>query len=164
MSTTIEQIDIRKMLTGWLQGLTHMFKTDINAIPDDKWTATFGGCTKPCSAIAADTIGFLIWTTKAIQEGGTPNIPEGAEEKLAAECGTRAAATALFEKATAGLAEAISSASDETLNKTANAPWGAEMPLYNFAQISISHIWYHDGQLNYVQCLLGDPAYHWTEH
>ena len=46
--------------------------------------------------------------------------------------------------------------------KSAMAPWGMESKLYEFAQIAISHIWYHDGQLNYVQCLLGDGDYHWT--
>jgi hypothetical protein len=139
-----------------------MFKSDVNAIPDDKWTATFGGCTKPCSDIAADAIGFLFWATKAIEAGGTPTTPEGAVEKLAAACSTKAGANDALDMATQAMTAAITSASDETLQKTATAPWGMDAPLYSFAQMAISHLWYHDGQLNYVQCLLGDGDYHWT--
>ena len=164
MSTTIQQIEPRSMLTNWLQGLVHMFKTDINAIPEEKWTATFGGCTRSCSEIAEDTIGFLFWAMLAIEQGGTPSIDEAKKNMLTEACKTRAGATEMFDKASSGLSAAITNASDETLQKTATAPWGMDAPLYSFAQIAISHIWYHDGQLNYVQCLLGDPAYHWTEH
>ena len=139
-----------------------MFKTDVNAIPDEKWTATFGGCTRPCNDIAADTIGFLFWTAKAFEVGGTPTPDKEAQEKMTAACGTKAGALEMFDKATAAMSNALVNASDETLHKTANAPWGMEAPLYDFAQIAISHIWYHDGQLNYVQCLLGDDKFHWT--
>lgn len=162
MSTTMQQIDAKAMLTGWLHGVTGMFKSDVNAIPDDKWTASMGGCTRPCSEIAADAIGFLFWATAAINAGGTPSTPEGAVEKLAAECMTKAGANAALDMATQAMDAALAGASDETLQKTAAAPWGMEAPLYGFAQMAISHIWYHDGQLNYVQCLLGDGDYHWT--
>jgi hypothetical protein len=29
------------------------------------------------------------------------------------------------------------------------------------AHVVSSHLWYHDGQLNYIQCLPGDGDYHW---
>jgi len=165
MSATMQQIEPRSMLTNWLQGLTNMFKVDIKAIPDDKWTASFGGCTRSCNELAEDTIGFLFWAMMALEQGGTPTIDEAKKNMLTEACMTKDGAIQMFDKATAGLSAAITNASDETLLKTATAPWGGmDMPLYSFAQIAISHIWYHDGQLNYVQCLLGDGAYHWTEH
>ena len=36
-----------------------------------------------------------------------------------------------------------------------------DAPVYMIAQIMVSHIWYHDGQLNYIQSLLGDEKVHW---
>ena len=56
---------------------------------------------------------------------------------------------------------AITSASDEALNAVVNAPWGMPTPVFILAQIAVSHIWYHDGQLNYIQSLLGDGEVHW---
>jgi len=45
---------------------------------------------------------------------------------------------------------------------TIDLPWGAQS-LYSTAQTAVSHLWYHDGQLNYVQALLGDGEVHWME-
>ncbi len=162
MSATIERIDAREQLNGWLQGVTKMYLDDIQAIPDDKWAANFGGCTRPASVLTADAIGFLFWTTMAIQAGGTPTTPEGAEQQLEAACTTKDGATAMMQKGSTGLSEAIMGASEESLMKMATTPFHMEAPLYTLAQMAVSHIWYHDGQLNYIQCLMGDGDYHWS--
>lgn len=161
MSTTMERIDASEQLNGWLQGVTKMYVSDIQAIPDDKWAANFGGCSRPPSTLTADAIGFLFWVTMAIKAGGTPTTPEGAIEQLEAACATKAGAVEMMEKASKGLSEALTGASDDTLIKKATAPWGMEDSLYSLAQMAVSHIWYHDGQLNYIQCLMGDADYHW---
>jgi len=59
MSTTMEGIDARGYLIGWLKGVTSMFAADINAIPDDKWTGTFGGCTRPTNELTADAVSLI---------------------------------------------------------------------------------------------------------
>ncbi len=164
MSTTLEQIDARAQLNGWLQALTHMYQADIQAIPEDKWTATFGGCSKPCSSLTADAVGFLFWMTKAIKESGTPTIDADAMGKLEADCATKDGATAMLQKGSTALSEALMAASEETLTTIATAPWQMDAPIFSLAQIAVSHIWYHDGQLNYIQSMLGDGEYHWTNH
>jgi len=162
MSTTIERIDAREQLNGWLQGVTKMYLSDVQAIPEDKWAATFGGCTRPASVLTADAIGFLFWTAMAITEGGTPTIPDGAEKQLEEACATKEGAIAKMEKGSTMLSEALMGATEEHLMKTATTPWQMEAPLYSLAQMAVSHIWYHDGQLNYIQCLMGDADYHWS--
>jgi hypothetical protein len=162
MSTTMQQIDAKAMLTGWLQGVTGMFVSDVNAIPDDKWTATMGGCTRPCSELADDTISFLVWATKCIEQGGTPTMDEAARAALKESCTTKAGAIAAIQNASKSMADALSATTDEILMKTATAPFGMDGSIYGFAQMAVSHVWYHDGQLNYVQCLLGDGDFHWS--
>jgi len=162
MSSTAERIDAKAMLNGWLQGVTQMFVSDIDAIPDEKWNANFGGCTRTTSALTADGIGLLFWVAEAIRVEGTPSMPEGGSEQLAAACETKTGAIAKLREGSRALSEALMGASDETLMKPAMAPWNMEMPLFSFAEIAASHLWYHDGQLNYIQCLLGDGAYHWA--
>lgn len=164
MSTTATQLDAKALLNGWLQGVTNMFIADVKAIPDEKWNANFGGCTRPTCELAADAIGLLFWVTKAIEAQGTPPMEEGATERLSAACTTKDGAIKMLQMGSEGLSTALMAASEETLMKTAMAPWQMESTLYGFAQIAASHIWYHDGQLNYIQCLLGDGDYHWTEH
>ena len=159
MSTTTQGIDARGYLMGWLQGLVGMFSADINAIPEDKWNATFGGCTKPASDLTADAVSLLVWTAEALK-GNVMGGGEGNAE-VTAECATKQGAIARLQSSSHELATAFTAASDDTLNGVVAAPWGMEAPLYMITQIALSHIWYHDGQLNYIQCLLGDDKIHW---
>jgi len=161
MSTTTEAIDARGYLTGWLTGLTGMFTADINAIPDDKWTATMGGCTRSANALVADAVSLLIWTTEALKGKVTQDTDGSIMKQLTEEFATKGVAVARLAETTQAFNEALSEASDETLNSTINTPWQMPAPLYMIAQIAVSHVWYHDGQLNYIQCLLGDDKIHW---
>jgi hypothetical protein len=161
MNTTTEGIDARGYLIGGLKGVTGMYSADINAIPDDQWTATHGGCTRPANELTADTISLLIWTAEALK-GNVISGDEGATMKaLTAELANKNVAIAKLSEAADAFAAALAGASDETLNSVVTPPWQMPAPLYVLAQITVSHIWYHDGQLNYIQCLLGDDKIHW---
>jgi hypothetical protein len=161
MSTTAEAIDSRGYLHGWLQGLVSMYTADINAVPDDKWNATFGGCTRAASELTADAISLLEWTTMALkghmEEGGYEEYMAG----LKSECSNKANAAAKLKSSAEAFSEALMAASDETLGKVITPPWKMDAPLFMIAQIAVSHVWYHDGQLNYIHCLLGDSKVHW---
>jgi hypothetical protein len=161
MNTTIEGIDARGYLTGWLNGLVGMYSGDINAIPDDKWTANFGGCTRPANVLTADAISLLLWCTEALKGNVISDSEGNMMTQLAAEVSTKGVAIAKLSEAATGFTEALNAASDETLNTTVTPPWQMPAPLYMIAQIAVSHVWYHDGQLNYIQCLLGDDKIHW---
>ena len=49
----------------------------------------------------------------------------------------------------------------EKLGSMLTAPWGSELPLMMMAHVASSHLWYHDGKLNYMQCMLDAGDYHW---
>lgn len=162
MSTTATQgIDARTYLAGWLQGLVSMYTADVNAIPDEKWTETFGGCSRPANELTADAVAMILWTTKAIN--GNPDASTYMDDikAMTTEFANKTVAVAKLSEACNDLGVAIKSASDERLNSSVAAPWGMETPLFTLAHIAVSHIWYHDGQLNYIQCLLGDEKVHW---
>jgi hypothetical protein len=161
MSTTIQGIDARGYLSGWLQGLTGMTTADINAIPDDKWTETFGGCTRSANVLMADCVSLIIWCAEALRG----NVIAGGENDLmgtlSEEFKNKSVCVAKFAEASADFCGALAAASDDTLNTPVMAPWQMEAPLFMLAQVTVSHVWYHDGQLNYIQCLLGDDKVHW---
>lgn len=154
-------IDARAYLTGWLNGLQGMYLADINAIPEDQWNATHGGCTRSASDLTADAISLFGWTTAAMQ-GNAPDASEGdMMAALKAECSTKAGASACLKKHVEEFTAALAACSEEKLQTPIMAPWGMESPLFGLAQVAVSHLWYHDGQLNYIQCLLGDEKVHW---
>jgi uncharacterized damage-inducible protein DinB len=42
-------------------------------------------------------------------------------------------------------------------------PWGATMSATEAIMLPANHMQYHDGQINYIQLLLGDTTFHWAE-
>jgi uncharacterized damage-inducible protein DinB len=59
--------------------------------------------------------------------------------------------------------DAIDSLSDEDLEGETQMPWGAMFPTAEAIFLPASHMNYHDGQINYIQLLLGDTKFHWAE-
>lgn len=160
MSTTMTGIDAKGYLIGWSGALAGMTSADINAVPDDKWTATHGGCTRSAAAIVGDAVALLRWTTTALTTGATPVGDYGMDQTIE-DCRTKASAITALTTATEAFQKALSGASDEVLNTNVMTPWQMETPLFMVAQIAVSHVWYHDGQLNFIHSILGDDKIHW---
>lgn len=59
--------------------------------------------------------------------------------------------------------DAIDSLSDADMEGDIQMPWGAIMPASIAIMLPDSHMSYHDGQINYIQTLLGDTKFHWLE-
>ena len=163
MSATIQGVDARSYLAGWLNALVGMYTADVNAIPEEKWTATHGGCTRPASELTADALSLLIWMTDALKGNVRTDSEEDVMEKINHLCATRESSLAALNDVVGNFQGALMGASDEDLNKKIMAPFGMEMPVFMLAQVAVNHLWYHDGQLNYIQCLLGDDKVHWME-
>lgn len=60
------------------------------------------------------------------------------------------------------LLAAINSLSEDQLAKPLETPLGT-MPVSRLATMMASHMMYHSGQLNYIQTIHGDDAFHWME-
>lgn len=157
MSSTMEGVSARGFLIGWANALCDMTSADIRAIPDDKWTATYGGCTKSAKDAVQETVGLLEWTTAALKG----NVGTDYSGNSSVDCSSKDAACAALAAAVESLSAALGAASDEALLAEVTPPWQMPAPLFMIAQIAVSHIWYHDGQLNYIQMLLGDDKIHW---
>ncbi len=159
--TTANLLDPRTALGHWATYMMGNYVSDIPAIPEDKWTSSMGGCTRPASEMTAEVVSILDWATTALR--GQPRT--GNERELIAEyagrCSTKDAAAAEIQRAVSEFVDALAKADDDKLTATVTAPWGAEMPLIMIAHVVSSHLWYHDPQLNYIQCLPGDDKYHW---
>ncbi|MCL4284713.1 MAG: DinB family protein [Fimbriimonadaceae bacterium] len=60
------------------------------------------------------------------------------------------------------LLSAFATVSEQDLAKEIPTPLG-KMPIGQVMSIMGSHLMYHSGQLNYIQTLHGDVAFHWAE-
>lgn len=160
MSITATGVDARGYLIGWANGLKGMYVADLKAMPEEMLTATHGGVTRPANALTADTVVMLNAATELLKGNGM-HMEEDGYANLAAELTSGEAQIAAISTAVDNFCAALAAASDEHLNSMAMAPWGMETPVFMLAQIAVSHIWYHDGQLNFIQALNGDEKVHW---
>jgi hypothetical protein len=163
MGATTQGVDARGYLKGWAMALADMTSKDIRAIPDEKWSSTFGGATKSACDATIDAISLLKWTTEALRGNVIQTDEPDARQRIAGACANREAAISALNGACREFAAALGDASDEALNTEVMPPWKMPAPLFMMAQIAVSHIWYHDGQLNYIQMLLGDEKVHWMD-
>jgi uncharacterized damage-inducible protein DinB len=58
--------------------------------------------------------------------------------------------------------KAIDSLSDADLEGTITMPWGGMFAASEAILLPANHMVYHDGQINYIQLLLGDTRFHWA--
>lgn len=61
------------------------------------------------------------------------------------------------------LCAVVDTLKESDLDKEVTLPWGMKLTIQDAIALPISHMTYHDGQINYVQLLLGDNAFHWAE-
>jgi uncharacterized damage-inducible protein DinB len=57
----------------------------------------------------------------------------------------------------------MDSLNEADLDREVTMPWGATFPIATAIFLPASHMTYHDGQINYIQTLLGDAKFHWRE-
>lgn len=150
---------IKDMAKGGLMHAAEMFVKDSKYIPEDKFCFCPMGCAKTAEAIMREIAVGNVMLADAIK-GTEPN----AEFKAKAEQATTIDALSALVMESAKIAcDAIDSIADADLEKEAKMPWGASFPLYVAIFLPSQHMTYHDGQINYIQTLLGDSTFHWIE-
>ncbi len=156
-------VDARGYLSAWANTMSSMTVKDIMALSEEQWTAAHGGCSQSASAATVDIIGRLQWSTEALKGNVIIFFGNFVSQQIKDDCATREGAAASLSASVEAFCAALLAASDDSLNAEVMPPWQVPAPLFMVAQIATSHIWYHDGQINYIQTLLGDDKVHWMD-
>lgn len=156
MSNVAEAVDFRPGMVQWLGTLKMFYNKDIQALPENLLTVSPGGVAKTPAVMTSEVVGLMRWTAASLRETTPPEGYDGASNE-----GTHAACCGAMDEATADLSDAIANADPAIFQKVLMAPFGMEMPLMALCQITINHVWYHDGQLNLIQAMNGDDKVHW---
>ena len=163
MSATATSIDFKAFLADTIQHNAETLIKDLKHVPDDKLNVSPMGCARRPLEFVAECAGFNRLLTKTIkgEEAQPPSQEE--REKFYASCDNYEKAQHLLEDSTAVLVDAIKSLTEQELTREVTAYWGQPMPLYRLIHAAAVHMAYHDGQVNYIQCLYGDAKVHWME-
>lgn len=137
-----------------------IFEQDLEAIPAEAFDKCLGG--------KARTVADIVHEVNLVNEDircnmiGQPTIewpdgwvtaPEGQR--------TKDATLQAFRDTSARLKETISGFTDEDLSVKVTTEHGETDRAERCRFISL-HVWYHSGQLNFIQTLLGDDGWHWS--
>lgn len=161
MSTTAVNFNVQSSLGQWIRGVGQMYCKDLDALSDEQFTACCAGKARTPQDFTAEVIGMNFMVAKIIA-GEAQSMPND-EERAAfvASINSREVGKAKMTEACEALAAAVEALPDSDLGTEILTPWGQPMTKYGFANLCAGHVWYHDGQLNYIQSMNGDAEIHW---
>lgn len=156
-----ERMDWQEVIASQLIDTTEMAILDVEAVAEEVLLASPGGKARApidfCYEVA------IINRRIAMRlKGESPGqLQLGPDGYVLADpaCLSKPRIAELMRETAAELADAIRTFPRERLGE--NLP-GTEWTPVKLMLLSIVHVMYHDGQLNYLQALNGDAEVHWT--
>jgi len=109
-----------------------------------------------------EMIGFFSTLGSLLETGpGDISGPDGSWVRAPQEFHHKENALAAFGSAADGFTRALENYSGDFVNDVFPSPVGPFTPL-GMANLAVWHTMYHSGQLNYIQTMHGDVAFHWV--
>ena len=150
---------IKEIAKSGVMQQAELLVKDTKFIPEEKFAFCPLGCAKTAKDILAEIANGNIMFVSVFTGGEK----DEAFLKRVAEASTIDELGKLVIESARVVADAIDSLDEADLDKDVRMPWGATFPLWQAIFLPTSHMTYHDGQINYIQTLLGDSGFHWVE-
>lgn len=154
-------MDIQKSAVSVVKGACTILLKDIKSMPEEAFTKSFG----PETRTAADIIYEVILVNDHIGmviRGEDPfEWPDGGWIKAPAEFCTKEIILTSFENSSAKTIATVEAFTGEDLSSTVETEHG-QTTKFERCQFMALHMWYHSGQLNFIQTLLGDGKWNWV--
>lgn len=156
-------IDAATELAAWTRRVASMYAKDLRALSDEAYQKPVGEKVRSMQDVTAEVSGYNMMVATHIR--GEAIAPPTDEERAAytASLADRAKGVEMILTSAEMLASAVESAGADRLASMTQAPWGEPMSYYFMANLTANHMLYHDGQVNIVQCIHGDDAFHWFD-
>ncbi len=162
MSEIATTIDAAQELANWCRRVTGMYAKDLKALTQSAYDKPFGEKTRTAHDVTAEVSGLNMVMVSIINGTFTGMPSEESRDGHKASLATLHDGVQAILASGEALASAIESGGDK-LNGMTQAPWGEAMTVFQLATVAVNHILYHDGQLNFLQCLHGDDTMHWFD-
>lgn len=143
-----------------LRWVCETFLKDLKALPEEAFTHPFGGKARYVADIVYevnlvnDHIGMVIRNEEPF------DWPEGGWIKAPSEFAGKDHIVGAFEQSWARIQATADALTEADLVTTVDTEWGPRTREER-VRFMAWHVGYHDGQLNFIQTLLGDDVWHW---
>jgi hypothetical protein len=153
-------MDPKAIAVNSLKGACKVFLQDLQALPESGFDQSFGPSCRTVADIVYevnlvnDHVGMVIRGEEpfAWPEGGWIKAPEDFRSKETVVDAFEASSKKILETAEGFTSEQF----EETIKND-----DSETNRFERCRFMALHLWYHSGQLNFIQTLLGDTEWHW---
>ncbi len=138
-----------------------IFSQDLAALPADAFTKRFGPVTRTVADIVHEV---NLVNDRALMEMKREEAfpwPEGDWITAADGLNSKETVIAAFESSRQKCLETAGAFSGEQMDERIITDDG-DTTRAERCRFMTLHLWYHSGQLNFIQTLLGDTAWHWS--
>lgn len=155
-------MDLKTKALTELRDVQKRYLIDLRALPDDAISRSPGGAARTPANITYEIV--LVNQRLATRMKGEDPGPfdPGAWSETPAEYQTKDGAAGAFEESLNQVVAVVEAIPGEEMLREIPTPSGTTSP-FDLAEFCAYHINYHDGQLNYIQALLGDAEIHWRD-
>src|SRR4051812_410897 len=154
-------IDTKKTAHAGLKSAFSLFLKDLQALPDEAFDRKFSDKTRTVADIVYevnlvnDHIGMVIRGEKPF------DWPEEQWIKAPEDYRCKDVVIAGFEKSSQKTLDTVEAFTKEQMEETIQTEEG-ETTRFDRCRFMTFHTWYHGGQLNFIQTLIGDDTWHWV--
>lgn len=154
-------MDLQATALGGLKSACRIFSKDLQALPEDAFCRRFGPATRTVADIVYEV--NLVNDHVGIVMRGEEPFPWPEVDRITAPEDFREKATVLeaFERSSARILATVESFSEAEMEAPLPIENG-ETTRFERCRFMTLHLWYHSGQLNFIQTLLGDTGWHWS--
>ena len=160
MSTEQPNLDSQSIALKTLKGAYNLLRKDLNALPEEAFTQSFGDKTRTVADLVYevnlvnDHVGMVMRLEEPFPwpENGWIKAPEGFD--------TKEAVIGAFEVSAQKMLSTVEGFSTQQIEEPLETEDGVTNR-FERCRFMALHMWYHSGQLNFIQTLRGDDAFHW---
>jgi uncharacterized damage-inducible protein DinB len=144
-----------------LRNACNIFLQDLQALPEEVFAKSFGAKTRTVADIVYevnmvnDHVGMVIRGEKPF------DWPEVDFVLAPADFQTKDVIIEAFKKSSEKIVSTLEGFSETQVTEPIQAD-GKETTRFDRCQFMVLHMWYHSGQLNFIQTMLGDDGWHWS--
>lgn len=144
-----------------IQASVGFYVNDLKALKEGAYATPFTENVRSVQQVTAEVINFNTMTVETLN-GRDANWEALDQEAVEASIDTIEKAIVELNSSVAKVCAAIQQNSD-SLGEVVNAAWGSPASKFIQANVVASHLWYHDGQICFIQQLQGDKEFHWFD-
>ena len=156
------EMNLKAHLIGMAERMMGLLINDVKAIPADKHTACPGGCAKSPLYMIAECASVNTMAANYLKTGEPrPRSTPDERDALLKSYTDTEKTLAFLKESVAAYKEAVEAFDAARFGEHNDEFLGRPMTNFGIAELASVHMMYHDGQLNYIQMLLGDSDIHW---